>query len=78
LEEGDILLLYTDGVTETFSPEDEIFGESRLKDEFRDACIHHSESVLATLYEKIKQFRGSDQLSDDLTMLSFERKKRLS
>jgi Serine phosphatase RsbU, regulator of sigma subunit len=75
LEPGDILLLYTDGVTETFSPEGEIFGEERLRKEFLEASLHHPEDVLETLYEKIKQFRGSDVLSDDLTMLSFQRKK---
>jgi serine phosphatase RsbU (regulator of sigma subunit) len=75
LAEGDVLLLYTDGVTETFSPEGEIFGENRLNEEFRKACLEHTEDVLAALNEKVKAFRGSAVLSDDVTMLSFQRKK---
>jgi serine phosphatase RsbU (regulator of sigma subunit)/putative methionine-R-sulfoxide reductase with GAF domain len=75
LREGDFFLLYTDGVTETFSPEGEIFGEKRLSEELQDACIHHPENVLETLQDKLSSFRGSNILSDDVTMVSFQRKK---
>ncbi|MHC1740845.1 MAG: GAF domain-containing protein [Anaerolineaceae bacterium] len=75
LDEGDVFLLYTDGVTETFSPEGEIFGEQRLMDDLRDACINHPEDVLGTIYKKLKDFRVSDALTDDVTMLTFQRKK---
>jgi serine phosphatase RsbU (regulator of sigma subunit)/putative methionine-R-sulfoxide reductase with GAF domain len=75
LNPGDAILLYTDGVTETFSLEGEIFGEERLTELFHETCIHHPEDILETLYEAVKEFRGNNILSDDLTMLLFCRKK---
>jgi len=75
LNPGDAILLYTDGVTETFSLEGEIFGEERLIKLFQETCLQHPEDILGTLYEAIKEFRGNNVLSDDLTMLLFHRKK---
>jgi GAF domain-containing protein len=75
LDEGDVFLLYTDGVTETFSPDGEIYGEQRLMDELKDACLNNEDEILETIQEKLKAFRAGDSLTDDVTMVSFQRKK---
>ena len=75
LTQGDVFLLYTDGVTETFSPQEEIYGEPRLMEEFKHACLNHSSNVLGEIKNSLNEFRKSETLTDDLTMLSFQRKK---
>jgi serine phosphatase RsbU (regulator of sigma subunit)/putative methionine-R-sulfoxide reductase with GAF domain len=74
LETGDVFLLYTDGVTETFSPDGEIFGEKRLMADMQQACLEHPENILENIQEHLNSFRASEILTDDLTMLSFQRK----
>jgi len=75
LQEGDVFLLYTDGVTETFSPSGEIFGEPRLTEALRKACLHTDQAILKSIETELSAYRGSEILSDDLTMVSFQRKK---
>jgi serine phosphatase RsbU (regulator of sigma subunit) len=73
LNKGDVLLLYTDGVTETFSPENEIYGDQRLLEDFLKACQEQPENILGAIEKQLKEFRKSDDLSDDMTMLIMQR-----
>jgi sigma-B regulation protein RsbU (phosphoserine phosphatase) len=66
---GDLLVLYTDGVTEAFNVKDEPFGEERLI-----ACIDKNralaaEDILTALLEEIRQFSGAAPQSDDITLM---------
>jgi PAS domain S-box-containing protein len=66
-ESGDLLLFFSDGVTEARNPAGELFGVERLQD-----CVRISSHLAPTaMVEKIRQavvgFCGSDQLNDDLT-----------
>jgi sigma-B regulation protein RsbU (phosphoserine phosphatase) len=73
LNKGDALLLYTDGVTETFSPENEIYGEQRLMDDFLKACQDQPTDILGAIEKRLKDFRKSNELSDDMTMVIMQR-----
>ena len=72
MERGDMLLGYTDGVTEARSPEDEIFSRSRLR-----SLIEQPYNSASDLLEIIKTnlFTFIDQAprSDDVTMLAVQR-----
>ncbi len=65
---GDRLVLYTDGVTEAFSPADETYGAGRLIAEVEA----HGDGAAATLVERICRsvtvFAGSAPQSDDITL----------
>ncbi|MEA5079271.1 MAG: SpoIIE family protein phosphatase, partial [Anaerolineaceae bacterium] len=74
LAHGDSLVLYTDGVTETFSPEGEQFGEDGLIKTLLKVIKAHPNSVLNELDEKLQKFRVSDELSDDVTLILIQRK----
>jgi phosphoserine phosphatase RsbU/P len=69
LHPGDVLFLYTDGVTEAMNTELELFSERRLKEvmaSLRKAGIKEmSDQLMATLAE----FAGSAPQADDITML---------
>ena len=73
LEPGQILVLYTDGVTEASSPQDELFGVDRFT---RLVCSCES-LKLSQMFNRIdkdlKEFQQGN-LFDDITVLALKRK----
>lgn len=67
---GDVLVSFTDGVTEAMSPEGEEFHEDRLEAILREHGDKSAQEILNIVREAIVDFTGSEtQLSDDLTMI---------
>jgi sigma-B regulation protein RsbU (phosphoserine phosphatase) len=66
---GDTLLLYTDGLTEAFSPDNELFGETRLQEALR-ATTGDLDTSLNEIEAKLKKFMSTMPAADDLTMLA--------
>jgi len=68
LAPGDTLALYTDGITESFSPSGEEFGERRLVETLR--CNRHlsSQSLLEAVVDEIRRFSPHEQ-NDDITLI---------
>ncbi len=72
LAPGDALSLYTDGVTETLNPKEELFGEDRLK-----ATLNAPETqgkkpadLLPHIRAVLSDFACGAEQADDITMLS--------
>lgn len=59
---------FTDGLTETFSEEDEPFGEDRLEELITKA--EDLDSLHNVILEELDAFRGTNPYGDDITMLS--------
>lgn len=74
LEPDDVLVLYTDGVTESFSNAGEAFGDDRLRETIRKARILDARSILQAIEENLLEFRDGQPPSDDLTILVIHRK----
>lgn len=72
---GDSLLFYTDGLTEAFSPEDELFGELRLEEALRASQVASTDGLLESVEGFLNEFIQSTPLGDDLTMLALRRIK---
>jgi serine phosphatase RsbU (regulator of sigma subunit) len=70
---GDMLLLYTDGLTEAFSPNDETFGVERLEQALTAADGPSARGLLDLLEKTVDQFSGPLPPADDLTMLAVKR-----
>ncbi|HMZ07426.1 MAG TPA: SpoIIE family protein phosphatase, partial [Anaerolineales bacterium] len=68
--QGDTLLLYTDGLTEAFSPDGDLFGEMRLVDVMTTLKVSTVEELLVSIEECLNEFIDPLPLSDDLTMLA--------
>jgi serine phosphatase RsbU (regulator of sigma subunit) len=65
---GDLFVLYTDGITESFSAAGEEFGEPRLVDALerhREACPH---AAIASIVDEIRRFSPREQY-DDITLI---------
>jgi len=64
---GDLLAIFSDGVTEAMRGEEE-FGESRLLDDLRAARMLPLEEVVSAVFRDVQQFSAGEQ-SDDLTLV---------
>jgi sigma-B regulation protein RsbU (phosphoserine phosphatase) len=69
LRHGDLLVLYTDGVTEAFNSANEAFGEERLREFVRTNRVKPARDVLESLVAEIRVFTGSAPQSDDITLV---------
>ncbi len=70
---GDLILLYTDGLTEAESPEGEFFGIERLSRLFIHYAQLPPEKIIDALLTELKQFCQSDSFNDDITLMIFRR-----
>ena len=70
LQKGDVLFMYTDGVTEAENTENVLFTEERLRSQINECECSSSKIILTYLRDKIDIFAGDAEQSDDITMLS--------
>jgi len=68
LSPGDLLALYTDGVTESPNEAEEEFGEDRLIDSLRRNASLPPKTLLSTVIDDIKCFSPHEQ-HDDITLI---------
>ena len=73
IEVGESLLLYTDGLTEGFASDGEMFGEARLLAALK-CDTPSAEAMLDAVESRLNEFVGAEPASDDLTMLVVHRK----
>jgi sigma-B regulation protein RsbU (phosphoserine phosphatase) len=71
LEEGDLLVLYTDGVTEEVNTEGDFFDLDRLIATVRVNIHSHIEQLRETIFSTVSDFGGQEQ-SDDRTVILFK------
>jgi sigma-B regulation protein RsbU (phosphoserine phosphatase) len=69
LEPKDLLLLYTDGISEPQNDYDEMYGEERLIELVKKNAHLSDEGIINAVMEAVKQWTGSDELQDDMTLL---------
>ena len=70
LAPGDILLLYTDGVSEAMNADAEEFGMERLQEVFRAAPPKTAEEANQLVFAAVHDFAGGTPQSDDITCLT--------
>jgi serine phosphatase RsbU (regulator of sigma subunit)/DNA-binding transcriptional regulator YhcF (GntR family) len=69
LNEGDCLVLYTDGITEVESAGGNAYGEARLKD-LAIRCRHRSpKETVAFIRNDVERFRKPESSNDDMTLV---------
>ena len=74
MKPGSRLLLYTDGVTETMTPDEEPFGVERLRTFVQKHCKEPAGEIVSTLTGILEKFRGDTDQQDDVTALVIVRK----
>ncbi len=73
---GDTLLLYTDGITEARSANQEEYGERRLAECLARCTEVSLPALLQSSLEKLTAFRAGAPLHDDLTLLAIRRSRQ--
>jgi serine phosphatase RsbU (regulator of sigma subunit) len=68
LAAGDLFVLYTDGVTESFNEHGEEFGEARLVEALRRRRELPTEAMLASVVDEVRGFSPQEQ-HDDITLI---------
>ncbi|MHC1706406.1 MAG: PP2C family protein-serine/threonine phosphatase [Bacteroidales bacterium] len=70
LEKGDLLYLYTDGVTEAFNAAEEAYGTERLEKELSGMAQSTPDVIINTMNIRLKEFSTGVKQSDDITMVT--------
>ena len=78
LDKGDILLIYTDGITEAMNPEREEYSENRLLESIKKNKDLSAEEFSDALMNDIKKFTKGAPQSDDITFVVIKEKERYS
>lgn len=71
--QGDVLVLYTDGVTETMNANWEEFGEQRLTAVIHDSAHRDANEILWAIVEAVNEFSDGAEQSDDFTLVVVKR-----
>ncbi len=66
---GDVLVFYTDGVTEERNLEGEEFGSKRLADVVHRSRNENAQQINSAILEEISAFSGKKEFSDDFTLV---------
>jgi sigma-B regulation protein RsbU (phosphoserine phosphatase) len=66
---GDLLVAFTDGVTEARNDAGEEFGEERLKELLREVNGSPAETISSVLSDRVRQWIGVAEQHDDVTFV---------
>lgn len=66
---GDVLLVCSDGILESFDEADQEFGNQRLEAELRNAQSGSAEAVLFSVLGAVQDFAAPRPLTDDMTLV---------
>jgi sigma-B regulation protein RsbU (phosphoserine phosphatase) len=72
LEPGDLLFLFTDGVTEAIDTENHFFSEDRLKDLLTAKSTKGAQTAVDHTVAAVMTFEGEAERTDDVTVLALE------
>ena len=67
--EGDLLVLYTDGITEAMNSNSEEFGEERLLNSLKHNSAKNSYEIRKSILHELKLFTGYSEPDDDATLV---------
>ena len=73
LESGDSLLLYTDGLTESFNNDGDFFGEERLLEAIQSNECSSASDLMDVVERSLLNFVQDVPPADDLTMVALRR-----
>ena len=72
IDKGDIVLFYTDGVTEAQNIRDEFYEDDRLEELLKQNEFEIASDMTNTVFRSVLRFIGRADQFDDITILSFQ------
>ena len=73
IEPGDLLLMYTDGVTDAINEREEEFGDERLADLVVANADKSADELIDEIKRAVTEYAGEHVYYDDLTMIALKR-----
>ena len=69
LEDGDLLFMYTDGLTEAMDERETMFGDERLKELLPVLAGAPAREISNSVIASIRSFTGGEAQDDDITIV---------
>jgi sigma-B regulation protein RsbU (phosphoserine phosphatase) len=73
VQPGDVLVFYTDGITDALNPEGQLFGEERLAAFLAEHGSDGAEAIMVALMSEIAAFADGAEQADDITCVIVKR-----
>jgi sigma-B regulation protein RsbU (phosphoserine phosphatase) len=73
LAKGDILVVYSDGLTDAQNPQEQLFGEERLLNMIRQEAPAGGPAIQRRFLKAIEEFTQGTPQTDDITFLVVEK-----
>jgi adenylate cyclase len=73
IEPGEVLLLFTDGVTEAENADHTLYSSDRLARALATAAVVDAQHVVAAVIDDVSRFVGGAEQTDDMTLLALRR-----
>ena len=72
LQQGEMIFLYTDGVTEAMNEAGGMYSEERLQETLNGQGEKNVREILAAVRQDVGAYAGEAEQSDDVTMLGLK------
>jgi phosphoserine phosphatase RsbU/P len=73
LQPGDMIVTYTDGVTEAMSPQKKLYSDGRLRETLMGLKGYSVEDTVAAILSSVKAHAAGEPQSDDIAVLALKR-----
>ena len=72
VKSGDVLLLYSDGITEAMNSDHDLFDQSRLEAALKESAHFPAEKIVERINLRLDEFVQSEEPHDDVTMVAIK------
>jgi len=72
VKSGDVLLLYSDGITEAMNSDHHLFDQSRLESALKESAHFPAEKIVERINLRLDEFVQSEEPHDDITMVAIK------
>ncbi|MEJ2727901.1 MAG: PP2C family protein-serine/threonine phosphatase [Deltaproteobacteria bacterium] len=69
---GDVLLLYSDGITEAMNPNHQLFDQSRLESALKESAHFPAQKIVERINLRLNEFIKTEAPHDDVTMVAIK------
>jgi serine phosphatase RsbU (regulator of sigma subunit) len=73
MEAGELLVAFSDGITEAMNPAGEPYGDERFLDELRGNSGLSAEELTTTIEQRVDEYAAGAPQADDMTLLILRR-----
>jgi sigma-B regulation protein RsbU (phosphoserine phosphatase) len=72
VKSGDVLLLYSDGVTEAMNPNHQLFDQSRLESALKESAHFPAKKIVECINLRLNEFIKTEEPHDDATLVAIK------